>query len=478
MFDIIWQIAERVRKLKKIELLGETTGYDKKQAVEMKKPKSWLKSVSAFANGSGGVLVFGIADDDKIIGLEDIKMASEFVSQKIKERIDPFPEINLRIHRTDDRKNILIVEIMGGQETPYYYRGDGTVEAFVRIGNESVTANSSELKRLVMRGKNSSYDSLMSNYDFRDYSFSKLRERFKEWNRNSMPEKSFESFGIVDEKGKLSNAGALLADNCPIRHSRIFCTRWNGLDKSGGQVDALDSAEYSGSLIILLNEAFGFVKRNMKVQWKKTTNSRIEMPDYCERSIFESVVNALIHRDYLVNGSEVHIDMFDDRLVVYSPGGMPDGTKIQERNIDNIPSTRRNPVLADIFGRLGYMERQGSGLNKIRSAYESAANYRVGMEPEFYSDRVEFMVTLKNLNYKLSSNEAKSEAKSEAKLTEIEKRICKLIKEEPQITQPQLQERLELSRSKVQRVMKKLREKGVIEHVGSKRNGYWNVDIL
>lgn len=135
-------------------------------------------------------------------------------------------------------------------------------------------------------------------------------------------------------------------------------------------------------------------------------------------------------------------------------------------------------MLADIFGRLGYMERQGSGLNKIRSAYESAANYRAGMEPEFYSDRVGFMVTLKNLNYKFSSNEAKSEAKNEDELTEIEERICKLIKEEPQITQLQLQERLELSRSKVQRVMKKLREKGVIEHIGSKRSGYWNVDYV
>lgn len=89
-------------------------------------------------------------------------------------------------------------------------------------------------------------------------------------------------------------------------------------------------------------------------------------------------MNGLIHRDYLVNGSEVHIDIFDDRLVIYSPGGMPDGTKIQERDIDNIPSTRRNPVLADIFGRLGYMERQGSGLNKIREAYENAVNYQEG----------------------------------------------------------------------------------------------------
>ncbi|MCQ4636404.1 hypothetical protein NE619_06655 [Anaerovorax odorimutans] len=67
-----------------------------------------------------------------------------------------------------------------------------------------------------------------------------------------MSEKSFESFGITDADGRLTNAGALLADKSPVRCSRLFCTRWNGLDKSGGQVDALDSAEYSGSLIVLL----------------------------------------------------------------------------------------------------------------------------------------------------------------------------------------------------------------------------------
>lgn len=79
----------------------------------------------------------------------------------------------------------------------------------------------------------------------------------------------------------------------------------------------------------MLNEGVGFVKRNMKTLWKKTPNSRIEMPDYCERSVFESLVHALVHRDYLIHGSEVHIDIFDDRLVIYSPDGMPDGTRRQ-----------------------------------------------------------------------------------------------------------------------------------------------------
>ena len=97
--------------------------------------------------------------------------------------------------------------------------------------------------------------------------------------------------------------------------------------------------------------------------------------------------------------------MFDDRLTIYSPGGMPDGTLIQNRDISTVSSTRRNPVLADIFGRLGYMERQGSGLNKIRDAYENAANFRAGMEPAFYSDRTQFTVTLPNLNYHTANHQ-------------------------------------------------------------------------
>lgn len=97
----------------------------------------------------------------------------------------------MRIHSVEDGKNLLTVEVLKGQETPYYYHGDGSIEAYVRIGNESVSASAAELKRLVLRGKNSSFDSLMTDYELADYSFSKLRERYKEWNGISMPEKSF-----------------------------------------------------------------------------------------------------------------------------------------------------------------------------------------------------------------------------------------------------------------------------------------------
>ncbi|HJB94297.1 MAG TPA: MarR family transcriptional regulator, partial [Candidatus Mediterraneibacter intestinigallinarum] len=246
--------------------------------------------------------------------------------------------------------------------------------------------------------------------------------------------------------------------------------------------DALDSAEYTGSLIILLNEGTSFVKRNMRTLWKKTANSRIELPDYCERSVFEALVNALIHRDYLINGSEVHVDIFDDRLVVYSPGGMPDGTRIQERNIDSIPSTRRNPVLADIFGRLGYMERQGSGLSKIRDAYRNAVNYTEEKEPVFYSDRVEFTVTLKNLNFKAVESgylngylSGYLDGYLNDKKNEEELIVLELINKNPKITLNEIKENMQIARSHVQRIMKRLTDKEIIERVGSKKDGYWNI---
>ena len=383
-------------------LIAEATECDFKVALEVKKPKSWLKSVSAFANGIGGTLFFGIDDDRNIIGLNDAQADAEAISRVIKERITPYPNFVLTPER-EDGKDLLALTVVSGRSTPYYYKADGVMEAYIRIGNESVIAPDYVLNQLILKGMNRTYDELSSEYDFKDYAFSKLRERYKVWTGNSMEEKLFDSFEIRDETGKLTNAGALLADDSPIRHSRLFCTRWNGLDKSGGMVDALDSAEYSGSLIILLNEGVGFVKRNMKTMWKKTANSRIEMPEYCERSVFEALVNALIHRDYTILGSEVHIDIYDDRLTIYSPGGMADGTRVQERDISNISSTRRNPVLADIFGRLGYMERQGSGFKKITEAYYAAHNYRAELEPKFYSDSVSFQVTLYNLNYNVSA---------------------------------------------------------------------------
>lgn len=463
------------------QLIGEATEYDKKVMLEVKKPKSWLKSVSAFANGVGGVLIFGIADDDSVVGIDDVKKAMEVISEQIKVKMDPTPEVLLKAHLVDG-KEIVTLEVYRGEETPYYYVGEGNYTAYVRIGNESVMATATDLKRLVLRGKNRTYDSLVTDYSFDDYSFSKLKAAYYKKTKKSMEMKDFESFGIVDKNGMLTNAGALLADESPIYCSRLFCTRWNGIDKASGVIEALDDEEYTGSLILLLEEGMNFARRNSKKMWKKESDRRVEYPEYPERSIFEGLVNGLVHRDYLDMGSEVHIDIFDDRLEIYSPGGMYDGTLIQDRDIDNVPSKRRNPVVADIFSRLDYMERRGSGFKKIMQAYEVEPNYTEDKKPVFYSNATEFRVILKNLNFTdevlNEKNEVLDEVLNEvldSGRTEMEIKVIKAILFSPRIKQKELAEQVGTSVSTIQRTIKKLVKEGKIVRVNGKRDGYWKV---
>lgn len=378
--------------------IGEATEYDKKETLEERRPKSWLKSVSAFANGNGGVLLFGIADDDALKGLPDVKTASEKISEAVKSKMDPIPSIELQI-RQEEGKDFILLHVASGAETPYYYIGDGGRIAYIRVGNESVQATATDLKRLVLRGSNSTYDSLPTLYRFESFAFTKLRSVYRQRTGLELDAQDFVSFGLVDEKGFLTHAGALLADESPMRFSRLFCTRWNGLDKASGVMEALDDKEFSGSLIALLQGGEEFVRNNTKKRWKKTDTGRTEMPDYPERAVLECLVNALIHRDYMITGSEVHIDIFDDRMEIYSPGGMMDGSLVQDLNTDTVPSKRRNPVIADVFSRMNYMERRGSGFKKIKADYHRAVNFREALEPQFYSDRTNFIVTLFNLNY-------------------------------------------------------------------------------
>ena len=112
-------------------------------------------------------------------------------------------------------------------------------------------------------------------------------------------------------------------------------------------------------------------------------------------------------------------------MEIYSPGGMPDGSVIQDRDPLTVPSTRRNPVLADVFNRLGYMERKGSGFGKIISGYEFQINYDESKRPSFRSDRYQFTVVMPNLNYDVShdfeENEAMSESMSESMFESMSK---------------------------------------------------------
>ncbi|HGD6426507.1 TPA: ATP-binding protein [Streptococcus agalactiae] len=471
------------------DYLGETNLYDKKEKLERNKPKSWLKSVSAFANSRGGKLIFGVKEDNTILGLSDYQEVSENISEIIKTKMDPNPEFDMEIKELEG-KVILILSVFAGKNTPYFVVDGGSRIAYKRIGNQSVPASRIDLFNLSLKGEHISYDSLQSKKKIEDVSFKELKIEYKERTGKDFEEKDLKSFGLVNDENNLTIAGALFADNYQVYQSRVFCTRWNGLTKANGRMDALDDAEFEGNIIYLLKASLDFVKRNSKKMWKKGPVYRIEYPEYPERAVQEALVNALIHRDYSVIGSEVHVDIYDDRLEIYSPGGMYDGTFVQDLNPLNVSSTRRNPIIADVFARMDLMERRGSGLRKIIEAYEAEENYKEELKPEFKSTESSFTTILKNLNYdtqNVTQNDGQSEGQNEGenegqndgkKLKPKDRRnkIVKLMKENSNITTIELSHILLVSVSTIERDLKILTDEKTIEYIGSAKDGYWKVN--
>ena len=158
------------------DLISECTAYDYKVALEEKKPKSWLKSVSAFANGLGGSLFYGVDNDGIVQGLDGIQKVSEAISMKIRDYMDPLPNVELIPHRINGR-DVLQVKVNAGAYTPYYYVGDGQRIAFVRNGTDSLPATAEEMVRLVLKGANKTFDSLLTDSRLDENAFTILAKR-------------------------------------------------------------------------------------------------------------------------------------------------------------------------------------------------------------------------------------------------------------------------------------------------------------
>ena len=375
----------------------EAGRLDFKRSLEESKPVSWLKSVSAFANTYGGKIIFGVTNDThECIGIDNVQETVSKITEFIAARIQPRVQYEFNTFQGVKGKLCLSLEVFSGAATPYYYKHEQTMVAFVRHGDQSEAANSIELNNLVLRGQNLTFDQLPSRYHLTDLSFTVLNATYKNLTGSSWNgEQDRLSMHLMDNKRVLTNAGALLSDQGGLSQSRIVCTHWKGLVKGGMQDDAVDDKEYKDvSLIMLLTNAETFIANNSRNTWKITGMQRAEKSDYPHAAIREVLVNALIHRDYQYVGSEVHIDMFPDRLEVQSPGGMFSGGRIQDFNISHVPSVRRNEVISDVFGRLHYMDRRGSGLSRIMTAYQAEER-----QPEFSSDAYHFLVILPNRNF-------------------------------------------------------------------------------
>ena len=461
------------------KLIAECSDYDFKEQLETKKPKSWLKTVSAFANGIGGILFFGVNDNKQLVNINNPQLVCDKISELINSKIDPVPKYIIepykeRLGRTDFV--YIALKIEPGPRTPYYYSSDGVYEAYIRSGNQSIKAPKYILEELILKGQNKTYDSIITVYQKKLYSFTFFEATFLERIHTKITESDYLSFSLMNDDGFLTNAGVLLSDQNIYRHNRIFCTRWNGLNKTSLE-EAADDDEYSGGLVKLLDSALNFVKKNTKKKWKKEASGRVEMPEYDEIAIREAIVNAIIHRQYTNVGSEVTIDIYDDRIVVTSPGPMPSGELINKELNNNIPSIRRNPILADIFARMKFMDRRGSGFDKIINGtnrlFDDNKNH-----VEFYATETYFSVVIYNANYNNVENGVTNDVINGAingALNENEKIIYGAMKANPQITIAEIVQKARISRRTVERIIARLKEKELIERSGANKGGYWKV---
>ena len=461
------------------KLIAECSDYDFKEQLERQKPKSWLKTVSAFANGIGGILFFGVNDNKQLVNINNPQLVCDKISELINSKIDPVPKYIIepykeRLGRTDFV--YIALKIEPGPRTPYYYSSDGVYEAYIRSGNQSMKAPKYILEELILKGQNKTYDSIITVYQKKLYSFTFFEATFLERIHTKITESDYLSFSLMNDDGFLTNAGVLLSDQNIYRHNRIFCTRWNGLNKTSLE-EAADDDEYSGGLVKLLDSALNFVKKNTKKKWKKEASGRVEMPEYDEIAIREAIVNAIIHRQYTNVGSEVTIDIYDDRIVVTSPGPMPSGELINKELNNNIPSIRRNPILADIFARMKFMDRRGSGFDKIINGtnrlFDDNKNH-----VEFYATETHFSVVIYNANYNNVENGVTNGVINgviNGALNENEKIIYGAMKANPQITIAEIVQKARISRRTVERIIARLKEKELIERSGANKGGYWKV---
>ena len=452
-------------------MISECTAYDFKLMLEEKKPKSWLKSVSAFANGLGGSLFFGVDNDGTLKGLDNVQYVCETISSKIRDYMDPLPDVEMIPHRIDNL-DILQLKINTGSYTPYYYVGDGQRVAFIRIGDESLPATAEQMVRLVLKGSNKTYDSLHTDYKAEDYAFTILANTFKTRTNQEWNKKYLLSFGLVTNSGNLTNAGALFADDCPLWQSRLYCTRWDGKAKG----DAINDAEFTGNVLMLLREAMNFVKSNTKKGWEKLPNGRKNKPEYAERAVLEAMVNHFIHRDYTVMGGEVHLDIYDDRLAVTSPGGMYNGMLIQDLDIADVSSERRNPILANVMAQLDYMEKRGSGLTRICNETQALDGYKDELKPVFKSTPTQFQTII----FASSDNQNVGDFvgdMSETKLTERQQKMLNLIKESPTISAKQMSETLSVTTRTVERDLSLMKKAGVLKREGKDNDGMWVIIV-
>ena len=381
-------------------LAGESKNVEFKEDLPEKSIK-YMKSVVAFANGTGGKIIFGIADKTKeVIGFdkEDVFRKIDAIANAVSDSCEPaiIPDITLQ---TVDGKTIIVVEVSGGRQRPYYIKALGKEGGvYVRVAGTTRPADEYMIKELMFEGSNRYFDqALCTGLNVTDEDIDALCKAMKEQaikNAHNEEQKAsvkdvgrqqLRSWGVLierDGKDYPSNAYAILT-GCGGLHVATQCGVFKGTTKEV----FVDRREYTGPIWEQIEEAFQFVLRNIHLGATIVGIYRQDVYEIPPDAIRELIINAAVHRSYLDHGN-IQVAVYDNRLEITSPGKLPMGQTL-ERMKEGY-SQIRNEALAYAFSYMNLIEHWGSGIPRIIGKVK-AAGLR---EPEFIGGEVDLRINI------------------------------------------------------------------------------------
>lgn len=404
------------------------------------------KEVIAFANTDGGIIYVGIDDDGIITGIDNIDENYTRITNGIRDAI--MPDVTMFVKYTLQDNGVVKIVVGEGSYKPYYLKTKGLKPSgvYIRQGASSVPASPEWIRQMIKESDGDTFEEMRS-LD-QELTFEDAVRAFDKYKVEFSREK-YRVLGITDTSEMLyTNLAFILSDQC--QHTTkvaVFADDFN--------TEFRDSKEFSGSVFKQLDETFSYLRLCNRTQAAFKGLERLENPDYPEEAIRESLLNAIVHRDYSFSGSII-INVNDREMEFISLGGLLPG--LSPDDIRSGISQPRNRELAEVFHRLHLIEAYGTGIRRIYNLYRNC-----NTQPRIEITRNTFKIVLPNRN---SSVIEQPDERKTAPLTAQKRQILEYIKDNGEITETEIGEMLNVKRTRAFTIAKQMCDDGFIAVTG------------
>ena len=356
----------------------ESRDYECKARLDHNNSAGWLKTVAGFANSSGGLLYIGVEDKTgKLIGFTRAESDIErnYFNNQVNEHIFPRPPYKIEFLRyTVHEKERFIIQIKVEESPvkPIILKYNNVPSIYMRREGFTGGATYEEIIQMSIHSQKAEFDTLISDMDYQRKDFTHLLQFHKDHaGGKALTDKALASLGFFDSNRKLANGSVLFRDNYSGGKTDIQCSVFSGLTKGSERIITVN--RFSGSITDSIEFAMDFVRQRMNHTIVKQGTSHIDISAFPERALFEGIINSIAHRDYFLDGTQIQIDMFLDRLEISSPGSFFQGTALGKTyDLSGIISKRRNELICGILVHCNVMEAAGTGFDKIAEDYKDA----------------------------------------------------------------------------------------------------------